>query len=96
MTWSERVVERAKREGVIWLGGEMEIPYPCLIQDAFRIAVNIAEQCGYVVTHYHGTRSMLSIVGGDIPGEVVLDWFEADREGPTKIELLRPEVAYLK
>ena len=87
------IIENAKRDGTIWLGGEMEIPYPCLFHEAYQIAANIAEQCGYLVTT-KGTRSQLFIVGGDILGEILLDWFDGERQGPEKVALWTEQAAY--
>lgn len=81
----------AKRTGRIWFGGEMEIPIGGL-HEAYRAAVHVAEECGYVAT-VHGTRR--TITGGDIPGYVVLDWFNDPQHGPQKIELWTEEAAYM-
>jgi hypothetical protein len=45
MTPSE-IVENAKKTGTLWLGGEMEIPYPCRFYEAYQRMNDIAEGCG--------------------------------------------------
>jgi hypothetical protein len=71
---------------MLWLGGEMEIPLNSTPQEAYAIACNIAEQCGYIVTWSRGCRSMIEIAGGDIVGYYVLDWFSPDKRGIGKVE----------
>ena len=88
----QSIKNRAKSEGVIWLGGEMEFPANSNLHEAIVKTNDIAEACGYVA-HARGTR--LTISGGDIPGYVVLDWFNNPEKGPQKIELWTEGAVYL-
>jgi hypothetical protein len=88
-------VEEAKREGRIWLGGEMEIPLNSTPQQAYEIAANIAEACGYLVGFCRG-HSAIEISGGEIPGYAVLDWFSPDAKRPKKLELWSAQEAWFE
>lgn len=90
---AQQIVDRMKAEGVVSLGGEMDFPVGLTCREAYRRAADIAEACGYLVGYHHG-QSALCISGGDIPGYVVLDWFDADRPGPEKVELWSADAAY--
>jgi hypothetical protein len=62
----------------------MEIPMGLMAGPARFALANIASECGYLVSS--NGRSTITVSGGDIPGYVVLDWFDSDRPGPIKIE----------
>jgi len=80
----EQIAQGAEREGRIWLCGEMEIPYPCTIAEAFARMNQIAEDCGYLVS-WQG-RTMLHVSGGDICGYYSLDWYAPGNLGPQRID----------
>jgi hypothetical protein len=90
--YASEIIKHAKTTGRLWLGGEMEFPFPARIRDTEQAAVNVAENCGYLVTR--DGMSRLQISGGDIPGYIVLDWFQSDRIGPEKVEPWTSESAY--
>jgi len=83
--------EQAAKSGKLWIGGEMEIPYPCTCEEAYKVAFAIACESGYLVNMSCG-KTILTITGSGIPGESVdLDWFHADRPGPIKFRVWSSE-----
>ena len=89
----KEILSEAKRTGRVWLGGEMEFKNGITAPEACHKMVNIAEQCGYLVTMIGS--SIVEVTGGDIPGFIRLDWFDGMRPGPTKVELWTCEAAYV-
>jgi len=61
---------------------------------AYRQAVKVAEDCGYVVSWVYGYGAF-RVTGGDILGYVVVDWFDPAATRLIKVEVRRPESAYL-
>lgn len=92
-SWAQSVAKHAAKTGTIHLGGEMTLKANDYIQNTRRDAARIAEDCGYIVS-MHGS-SRMHISGGDISGYVVLDWFDASRPGPEKIEHWAESAAYV-
>ena len=89
------IAEEAKKTGVVWLGGEMEIPANQGAAAAFAAACRVAEVCGYIATwKYRGVA--FSVAGGEIPGEVILDWFSPEAKDLVKIEVWTSVAEYLK
>lgn len=91
---AEQIAERAKREGVVWLGGEMEFTANEGPSAAYYQAVKVAEACGYVVSWAYG-HSAFKVTGGEILGYVVVDWFNPDAKQLAKVEIWMPETAWL-
>lgn len=75
------------------LSGEMELPIPSRIEDAYRHMANIAEECGYLVGSTG--RGSLHVTGGDIPGYVELDWSDVSSPGPTSVSVWTAATLYL-
>ena len=93
---AKQIADRVKSTGIVWLGGEMELPANEGAGVAYTKAVEIAEACGYVVSWKRHSHCAFSVVGGDIPGEVVLDWFAPGAMALVKIEVWTAQAAYLK
>ena len=74
---AQRIMDQAFTTGRIWLGGEMDLPANEGPEPAYQRAVMIAEECGYIVGRRGSSR--FSVTGGDIPGEIILEWYEYDR-----------------
>lgn len=91
---AQKIANEAKRTGVVWLGGEMEFPANEGPAAAYLKAVHVAECCGYVVSWEYG-RSAFTVIGGDIQGKVVVDWFRPDATQLVKVEVWSCESAYL-
>jgi hypothetical protein len=89
------IAQKAKETGVVWLGGEMEFPANEGPSTAFKNAVHIAENCGYLVRWKYG-HSAFSVVGGDIIGEIIVDWFDQSAKELVKIEHWTSRDEYLK
>jgi hypothetical protein len=91
---ARQIVDEIKSSGRVWLDGEMEFPANLPIHEAKVIAARIAEDCGYLVCYYNGCRSMLQISGGDMPGYVVLDWYDNIQPGPQSVSVMSEDRAY--
>ena len=85
MKLQERVDAALKANGVLGLGGEMDVPINKGFRVAYDHAVMIAEACGYLVL-CRGTRSFFEIHGGDMGGYYVLDWYSPDAKVVGKVE----------
>jgi hypothetical protein len=81
---AQDIMNEAKETGRVWLGGEMEFPFEITCGEAAHLAYQIANACGYLVRLQGSSR--LAISGGDIIGEIVLDWFSPDATYPAKVE----------
>lgn len=92
---AERMMREAERTGRVWLGGEMDLPANEGPAIALARAAKIAENCGYIAGYKYG-HSAISVSGGDIPGEIVLDWFHPGNSELKCITIWRPESAYRK
>lgn len=92
---AQQIANEVKRTGIVWLGGEMEFPANQGADVAFHVACRVAEACGYLVQWKYG-HSAYSIVGGDIVGEVVVDWFDSEQPNLKKIEAWVPDTAWLR
>jgi hypothetical protein len=90
---AQLVMDEALQTGIAHLGGEMSIPIADGIAAAYKYAVNVAEQCGYLVSYTYG-KSAIKVTGGDLAGYWVLDWYESDRPKLGKIEHWSAEWAH--
>lgn len=91
---AQQIANEVKRTGIVWLGGEMEFPANQGVDVAFHLASQVAEACGYLVQWKYG-QTAFSVVGGDIIGEVVLDWFDSTNPRLVKVEVWTPSAVYL-
>jgi hypothetical protein len=71
----ELELKKARDTGTLWICGEMAFPIKQGAYEAYKVACDIAEQCGYLVSWQH-RGSSFTICGGDIVGYVVCDWYD--------------------
>ena len=69
-----RALAQAKATGMLWICGERAFPINHGAYEAYQVACDIAEECGYLVAWQH-RGSSFTICGGDIVGYVVCDWY---------------------
>jgi hypothetical protein len=91
---TQQIAEQAKKQGRVWLCGEMEIPYGLTACQAFNKLKVIAENCGYLVSWAYSVGTAIRIEGADIVGYYILDWMSPTNPGPMKIEHWTAETAF--
>ena len=71
----QKRLQQARDSGTLWIIGEMQFPIKHGAYEAYQVACDIAEQCGYLVSRQHRGSSFV-ISGGDLVGYVVCDWYD--------------------